>query len=120
MDTSPTRKIDLFHFFPVKAQTIPTNLLLTSTTFYQKLFSLLPTSSTISSTHFSHTNNQNSNKQSTFPKTPYQISFPAKNATPRGGGGHLDILVIRSLSKLKNNPKALISGQKSTLILIKR
>ena len=32
----------------------------------------------------------------------------------RGGGGR-----IRSLSKLKNTPKALISGQKSTLILVK-
>ena len=42
---------------------------------------------------------------------------------PRGGGGGaLGYLggCIRSLSKLKNNPKALISGQKSTLILIKR
>ena len=27
---------------------------------------------------------------------------------------------IRSLSKLKNTPKALISGQKSTLIFLKR
>ena len=41
---------------------------------------------------------------------------------PRGGGGALGYLrgCIRSLSKLKNTPKALISGQKSTLILIKR
>ena len=40
---------------------------------------------------------------------------------PRGGGalGYLGGC-IRSLSKLKNTPKALISGQKSTLILIKR
>ena len=40
----------------------------------------------------------------------------------RGGGGALGYLGgrIRSLSKLKNTPKALISGQKSTLILIKR
>ena len=68
-DTSPTCKIDLFHFLPVKAQTIPTNPLFTSTTFCQKLFSL-PTISTISPTHFSHTNNQNSNKQSTFPTIP--------------------------------------------------
>ena len=39
-----------------------------------------------------------------------------------GGGGALGYLGgrIRSLSKLKNTPKALISGQKSTLILIKR
>ena len=39
-----------------------------------------------------------------------------------GGGGALGYLggCICSLSKLKNNPKALISGQKSTLILIKR
>ena len=39
-----------------------------------------------------------------------------------GGGGALWYLggCIRSLSKLKNTPKALISGQKSTLILIKR
>ena len=39
-----------------------------------------------------------------------------------GGGGHLGIYggCIRSLSKLKNTPKALISGQKSTLILMKR
>ena len=39
-----------------------------------------------------------------------------------GGGGALGYLggCIRSLSKLKNTPKALISGQKSTLILIKR
>ena len=40
-----------------------------------------------------------------------------------GGGGALGYLggggCIRSLSKLKNTPKALISGQKSTLILIK-
>ena len=37
-------------------------------------------------------------------------------------GGSLGYLggCIRSLSKLKNTPKALISGQKSTLILIKR
>ena len=37
-------------------------------------------------------------------------------------GGALGYLggCIRSLSKLKNTPKALISGQKSTLILIKR
>ena len=41
---------------------------------------------------------------------------------PRGGGGALGYLGgrIRSLSKLKNTPEALISGQKSTLILIKR
>ena len=39
-----------------------------------------------------------------------------------GGGGALRYLGgrIRSLSKLKNTPKALISGQKSPLILIKR
>ena len=39
-----------------------------------------------------------------------------------GGGGALGYLggCTRSLSKLKNTPKALISGQKSTLILIKR
>ena len=39
-----------------------------------------------------------------------------------GGGGALGYLGGRicSLSKLKNTPKALISGQKSTLILIKR
>ena len=38
------------------------------------------------------------------------------------GGGALGYLggCIRSLSKFKNTPKALISGQKSTLILIKR
>ena len=38
-----------------------------------------------------------------------------------GGGGALEYLGgrIRSLSKLKSTPKALISGQKSTLILIK-
>ena len=38
-----------------------------------------------------------------------------------GGGGDLGYLGgrIRSLSKLKNTPKALIIGQKSTLILIK-
>ena len=38
-----------------------------------------------------------------------------------GGGGALGYLggCIRSLSKFKNTPKALISGQKSTLILIK-
>ena len=80
-DTSPTCKIYLSYFFPAKAQTIPTYPLFTSTTFYKKLFSPLPTISTISPTHSSHTNNQHSNKQSTFPKTPYQISFPAKNAT---------------------------------------
>ena len=36
-----------------------------------------------------------------------------------GGGGALGYLggCIRSLSKLKNTPKALISAQKSTLIL---
>ena len=39
-----------------------------------------------------------------------------------GGGGALGYLGgrIRSLSKLKNAPKALIFGQKGTLILIKR
>ena len=39
-----------------------------------------------------------------------------------GGGGALGYLGgrIRLLSKFKNTPKALISGQKSTLILIKR
>ena len=40
-----------------------------------------------------------------------------------GGGGHLGRVFrgrIRSLLKLKNTPKALISGQKNTLILIKR
>ena len=38
-----------------------------------------------------------------------------------GGGGALGCLGgrIRSLSKFKNTPKALIFGQKSTLILIK-
>ena len=38
-----------------------------------------------------------------------------------GGGGALEYLGgrIRSLSQLKSSPKALISGQKSTLILIK-
>ena len=38
-----------------------------------------------------------------------------------GGGGALEYLGgrIRSLSKLKSTPKALISGQKSSLILIK-
>ena len=42
------------------------------------------------------------------------------HSVPRGGGalGYLGGR-IRSLSKLKNTPKALISGQKSTLILIK-
>ena len=37
-------------------------------------------------------------------------------------GGHLIILGgrIRSLSKLKNTPKALNSGQKSTLNILKR
>ena len=39
--------------------------------------------------------------------------------TPGGSLGYLGGC-IRSLSKLKNTPKALISGQKSTLILIKR
>ena len=38
--------------------------------------------------------------------------------TPGGALGYLGGR-IRSLSKLKNTPKALISGQKSTLILIK-
>ena len=40
---------------------------------------------------------------------------------PGGGGGALGYLggCIRSLSKLKNTPKALISGHKSTLLLIK-
>ena len=38
--------------------------------------------------------------------------------SPRGALGYLGGR-IRSLSKLKNTPKALISGQKSTLILIK-
>ena len=37
---------------------------------------------------------------------------------PQGALGYLGGC-IRSLSKLKNTPKALISGQKSTLILIK-
>ena len=71
-DTSPTRKIHLFHFLPVKAQTIPNNPLFTSTTFYQKLFSPLPTISTISPTHFSHTNNQ------LFPQFPTKFCFPPK------------------------------------------
>ena len=46
---------------------------------------------------------------------------PNKPPTRGGGGGALGYLGgrIRSLSKLKNTPKALISGQKSTLILIK-
>ena len=41
---------------------------------------------------------------------------------PGGGGGGTWVFRgrIRSLSKLTNTPKALISGQKSTLILIKR
>ena len=46
-----------------------------------------------------------------------------RNRAPGGGGGGaLGYLggCIRSLSKLKNTPKALISGQKSTLTLIKR
>ena len=45
-----------------------------------------------------------------------------KDISPGGGGGALGYLGgrIRSLSKLKDTPKALISGQKSTLILIKR
>ena len=40
-------------------------------------------------------------------------------ALSRGALGYLGGC-IRSLSKLKNTPKALIFGQKSTLILIKR
>ena len=45
-----------------------------------------------------------------------------KSHEPKLPGGALGFLggCIRSLSKFKNTPKALISGQKSTLILIKR
>ena len=43
----------------------------------------------------------------------YQVIIPGGALGYLGGR-------IRSLSKLKNTPKALISGQKSTLILIKR
>ena len=50
--------------------------------------------------------------------------FLLQGTLPRGGGGggalgYLGVR-IRSLSIFKNTPKALISGQKSTLILIKR
>ena len=38
---------------------------------------------------------------------------------PRGGGAFIFRGRIRSLSKFRNTPKALISGQKSTLILNK-
>ena len=58
------------------------------------------------------------------------IEFPGKKGRvkvekgrmPGGGGGGTWIFkgCIRSLSKFKNTPKALLSGQKSTLILIKR
>ena len=52
------------------------------------------------------------------------IQIPAYHAPGGGGGGGgaLGYLggCICSLSKLKNTPKALISGQKSTLTLIKR
>ena len=55
-------------------------------------------------------------------QTEIDCHFP-KNQNPGGGGGGgaLGYLGghIRSLSKLKNTPKALISGQKSNLILIK-
>ena len=51
-----------------------------------------------------------------------RASSPGGGGGGGGGGGALGYLegCIRSLSKLKNTPKALISGQKSTLILIKR
>ena len=45
------------------------------------------------------------------------VSGPSNQ--PGGALGYLGGC-IRSLSKLKNTPKALIYGQKSTLILIKR
>ena len=57
----------------------------------------------------------------------YLSIHPEKDISPGGGGGGggggaLGYLGgrIRSLSKLKDTPKALISGQKSSLILIKR
>ena len=51
----------------------------------------------------------------------YAIGLPGGGGGG-GGGRALGYLggCIRSLSKLKNTPKALISGQKSTLILTKR
>ena len=50
------------------------------------------------------------------------VLFPIQWWPGGGGGGSLGYFGgrIRSLSKLKNTPTALISGQKSTLILIKR
>ena len=61
-------------------------VLIMSVPVYHKLFSPpFPSSLLLLLTHFSQTNNSNSNKQSTFSfpflKSPYQISFPAKNAT---------------------------------------
>ena len=54
--------------------------------------------------------------------TKLMIMTPLPRGGGGGGGGALGYLggCIRSLSKLKNTPKALISSQKSTLILIKR
>ena len=53
---------------------------------------------------------------------PHKVTRYWKSFTqvPGGGGGGGGGGCIRSLSKLKNTPKALISGQKSTLILIKK
>ena len=52
----------------------------------------------------------------------YNVQEPGGVPGGGGGGGAPGYLGgrIRSLSKLKNTPKALISGQKSTLILVKR
>ena len=51
------------------------------------------------------------------------VMFKTRRSTPGGGGGEALRYRVwgrdRSLSKLKNTPKALISGQKNTLILIK-
>ena len=64
----------------------------------------------------------------TFSVVPSEMNnapLSSRMCVPGGGGGGEGALgylggCIRSLSKLKNTPKALISGQKNTLILIKR
>ena len=55
-------------------------------------------------------------------KAAQYLHVPRRGHSGTDPGGSLGYLggCIRSLSKLKNTPKALISGQKSTLILIKR
>ena len=54
-----------------------------------------------------------------MPVTNVIFQYISKMLLTNPGGGALLGGRIRSLSKLKNTRKALISGQKSTLVLIK-